>query len=379
MIYFDNAATSFPKADGLENVMSKTIEKYAANPGRSGHKLSMEVAHLIYEARKNISSFFNIDDPSHLIFTKNTTEALNMALFGILRKGDHVVTTSMEHNSVIRPLEQLTFSGIEYSVAMGNKKGVVAPEKIESLIQENTKLICVTGASNVTGTIMDIAKIGRIAKRHEIPLMVDGAQLVGHRKIDVKQMNISILAFPGHKGLLGPMGSGGLYVKQGIQMQPLLYGGTGTASNDVRQPHDYPEGFEAGTLNSSAIIGMNHSCNFVKRLGISNISKHEADLIKYFDEELDNMEFVKRYGVDFDGKTGVTAMNIQGHDCEEVASILSRDFGIAVRGGYHCSGLAHNTIGTKSIGAVRFSVGPYNDLKEIKYAINSIYKICKKY
>lgn len=379
IVYLDNAATSYPKPPGLENVMKRCIEKYSANPGRSGHRLSMETAQQIYEARKNIASFFNINNPSHLIFTKNTTEGLNMALMGILKPGDHVVTTSMEHNSVIRPLHKLSESEISYSVAAGDTLGCVSGEKIEKEINENTRLICVTGASNVTGGIIRLEEIGKIAARNNIPLMVDGAQLAGSRKIDVEKMNISVLAFPGHKALLGPMGSGGLYVRPGLDMKPLLYGGTGTASKDVNQPGEYPEGYEAGTINAAAVIGLNYSVGMLKKIGLEKLQHHEMELIKYFDEEIDNMSYVRRYGPDYNEKTGISLINIDGMDCEEAAAILNDEYGIAVRAGFHCSGWAHKTIGTKKTGAVRFSAGPFNDIKDIKYAVNAVYKLSKKF
>lgn len=379
IIYLDNAATSYPKPDGMDKIIKKCIEKYSANPGRSGHRLSMETAEQIYKSRNNLAAFFNIKEPSHLIFTKNTTEGLNMALLGILKEGDHVVTTSMEHNSVIRPLHKLSEKGVCYSVAVGNQEGRVACEKIENEIKENTKLICVTGASNVTGNVLDLELIGQIAAKHNVPLMVDGAQIVGSRKIDVERMNISVLAFPGHKSLLGPMGSGGLYVKPGIVMSPLLYGGTGTASKEETQPEDYPEGYEAGTVNTAAIIGLSYSVELIKRTGIDAISDHEMELIKYFDEEIDNMKHVRRYGPDYSEKTGISLINIEGMDCEEVASLLSDEHGIAVRAGFHCSGWAHKTIGTKNTGAIRFSVGPFNELKDMKYAVNAVYKLTKRF
>lgn len=378
MIYLDNGATSFPKPKGMTLEMEDCILNYCGNPGRSGHFMSMKTGEEIYKARKQTARIFNIDDPGRLVFTKNTTEALNLGIFGFLRRGDHVVTTSMEHNSVLRPLKEASFRGISHTIVEGDEQGYVSAEAIEAAITENTRLIILTGASNVTGTVQPVEEVGEIAARRGIAFMVDAAQSAGSVVIDVKKAKISMLAFPGHKGLLGPLGTGGLYVSPEIEISPLLCGGTGTESKSRLQPWDFPEGFEAGTLNAPAIIGLGYSAGFIERIGVEAIGFHERQLIRQFEAKVRNMDFVTVYGPAPEKKTGISLFNLRGVECEEVAARLGREFGIAVRGGYHCSGLAHKTIGTWDSGAVRLSVGPFNTRKDVDMAARAVWKIGKR-
>lgn len=377
MIYFDNSATSFPKLKGMTAVMEDCMLHYCGNPGRSGHLFSMKTGEKVYEARKTVGRLFGMKDAGRLVFTKNTTEGLNMALFGFLREGDHVVTTSMEHNSVLRPLRELENMGVSHTIVQGDEEGYVSACKIEEAIQENTGLIAVTAASNVTGTIMPIAEIGRMAKKKGIPLLVDGAQLAGCGEINVEKMGISMLAFPGHKGLLGPLGTGGLFVDETIALRPLLFGGTGTESKSRVQPADFPEGFEAGTVNAPGIIGLGYATDVIGRVGVETIAFYEQQLIKQLEEALRNMKEVEVYGPCAEHKTGICLFNIKGMECEEAAERLNREFGIAVRGGFHCAGLAHKTIGTYDTGALRLSVGPFNTRREIRKAAEAIWHIAR--
>ncbi|HKM28722.1 MAG TPA: aminotransferase class V-fold PLP-dependent enzyme [Anaerovoracaceae bacterium] len=378
MIYLDNGATSFPKPKGMANAMEECILKYCGNPGRSGHYMSMKTGEEVYNARQRLASLFNIDKAERLIFTKNATEALNLGINGILNEGDHVVTTSMEHNSVLRPLKFLERKGVTHTIVKGNSKGYVSPEAIAKHIKENTKLIVCTHASNVTGTINDIEKIGKIVAKQGKIFMVDAAQSAGSVPVDIKKMHIDLLAFPGHKGLLGPLGTGGLYADDRVDIKPLLYGGTGTDSKNRMQPRDYPEGFEAGTVNAPAIIGLGYSATFVEEFGIDRIGKFEQELIGRFEEGIGNMEFVKLYGPEPSAKTGISLFNIEGLSCEDVTTELNDKYGIAMRGGFHCAGLAHKTIGTWNEGAVRLSVGPFTTRSEIDKAIDAVYKIGKR-
>lgn len=378
MIYLDNGATSFPKPRGMTAQMEDCMLHYCGNPGRSGHTMSMKTGEKVYQARKQVASLFQIENPGRLIFTKNTTESLNLAIFGFLKDGDHVITTSMEHNSVLRPLKALESCGISHSIIAGNQYGYVSASDIEKAIKENTRLIVMTGASNVTGTIMPVEEVGRLAQERGIPLLLDAAQCAGNMSLCPEKMGISMLAFPGHKGLLGPLGTGGLYVVPDIKINPLLFGGTGTESRSRLQPADYPEGFEAGTVNAPGIIGLGYSAAVVKKIGVEAISHHERQLIRRFDEAVRNMDGVALYGPAPEKKCGISLFNIKGMECEETADRLCRQFGIAVRGGYHCAGLAHRTVGTWDTGAVRLSVGPFNTQKDIRRAIDAVYYLSRQ-
>ena len=375
MIYLDNAATSYPTPRGMVAAMEECILKYCGNPGRSGHSMSMKTGEEVYHARRKIASLFGIKQPERLVFTQNTTEALNMGLKGVLQSGDNVITTTMEHNSVLRPLKALEKRGVSQSVIRADREGYIKASEIEKAIRKDTKLIAITAASNVTGTRMPIEEIGELARRRGILFLVDGAQGAGSMAIDVEKMHIDMLAFPGHKGLLGPQGTGALYVSPEIRLKHIMEGGTGTDSKSRFQPCEFPEGYEAGTINAPAIIGLGYSAEFVEKIGPEVIGKYEEELIGWLDERLDEMDFVKRYGPDACRKTGISLINIRGVGAEEVTSILSSKYGIAVRGGYHCAGLAHKTIGTWDEGAIRISVGPFNTRKDMEKLADAIREI----
>lgn len=378
MIYLDNGATSFPKPRGMVAAMEECMAKYCGNPGRSGHSMSMKTGEEVYRARKNVAKIFHIEQADRIVFTKNTTEALNLALMGSLKEGDHVITTSMEHNSVLRPLKTLEKKGVFHSILRADREGRIRPADIEKTIRPSTKIIAITAASNVTGTVMPLAEIGKLARKRGILFLVDGAQAAGSHELDVNKMNIGMLAVPGHKGLLGPLGTGALYVDPSISLSPLLSGGTGTESKNRTQPAEFPEGFEAGTINAPGIIGLGFSAAFVDKIGVDVIEEHERELIGYLDEQLDSMGFVKRYGPSAEEKTGITLFNVEGVGAEEVTTTLSSRYGIAVRGGYHCAGLAHKTIGTWDTGAVRVSVGPFIGKREIDKLIDAVWEIGKR-
>ena len=375
MIYLYNAATSYPKPRGMVAAMEECILKYCGNPGRSGHSMSMKTGEEVYHARRKIASLFGIKQPERLVFTQNTTEALNMGLKGVLQSGDHVITTTMEHNSVLRPLKALEKRGVSQSVIRADREGFIKASEIEKAIRKDTKLIAITAASNVTGTRMPLEEIGELARRRGIMFLVDGAQGAGSMAIDVERMHIDMLAFPGHKGLLGPQGTGALYVSPEIRLKHIMEGGTGTDSKSRFQPCEFPEGYEAGTINAPAIIGLGYSAEFVEKIGPEVIGKYEEELIGWLDERLDEMDFVKRYGPDACRKTGISLINIRGVGAEEVTSVLSSKYGIAVRGGYHCAGLDHKTIGTWDEGAVRISAGPFNTRKDMEKLVDAIKEI----
>lgn len=378
MIYLDNGATSFPKPKGMIDAMDRCMLEYCGNPGRSGHAFSMRTGEGIYAARKKIAKLFNISDPTRVIFTWNTTGALNLGIQGVLKEGDHVITTSMEHNSVLRPLKMLESKGVEHTIVMCDKTGIINLRDIKEVMKENTKMLVCTHASNVTGSIQPIRELGEFAHRNGLIFMVDGAQSGGVLPINVTEMNIDMLAMPGHKGLLGPMGTGFLYIKEGIQIEPLLSGGTGSASKDRRQPREIPDGFEAGTVNAPGIIGLGYSVDLLLKLGIPNIYEKEHELTRMLDEEIRNMKNVVVYGPDnIDKKVGIVTFNVKGKSCEQVADELSEVYGIAARGGFHCAGLAHKTIGTWEQGAVRLSIGIFNTKGQIKTAIEAVNRIRK--
>ena len=378
MIYLDNAATSFPKPNGMLRVMMECISDYCGNPGRSGHRMSMKTGEEIYKARKELGKLFHIGDCSRIIFTSNTTEALNLGMKGILENGDHVITTSMEHNSVLRPLKLLEDSGVETTIVKCAGDGILDVDMLRKEIKDNTKLIVCTHASNVTGTIMPLSEIGETARENGILFMVDAAQSAGSLPIDVADMKIDLLAVPGHKGLLGPMGTGMLYVNNNVNIKSLKEGGTGTKSRDLNQPTEFPDGYESGTVNAPGIIGLGYSSNYISKFGVDNIRNYEEELVAALDEALRNMRNVTVYGPwNRKQKTGIVTFNLSKISCEEVCERLNSDFGIASRGGYHCAALAHKTIGTYDTGAVRLSIGPFNTKREISMAIEAVYQLQK--
>lgn len=377
MIYLDNGATSYPKPQAMIMAMEDCMKNYCGNPGRSGHYMSIKTGEEVYRARKKVAELFNIQQQERLVFTKNTTEALNLGLKGFLKSGNHVITTAMEHNSVLRPLKTLERQGIEHTIVRADKRGHINANDIEKSIKDNTKLIVITAASNVTGTKMPLETIGNIAKKRNIAFMIDGAQGAGSMELDVQELKVDMLAFPGHKGLLGPLGTGGLYVRENINLEPALSGGTGTASKDRNQPWVFPEGYEAGTINAPGIIGLGYAAEYIGKIGARVIGQYEEELIGWLDEQLLNMNFITLYGPNSSEKTGISLFNIKNMGAEEVTEVLSRNYGIAVRGGFHCAGLAHKTIGTWKEGAVRVSIGPFNTKKDLMTLTDALWKMRK--
>ena len=378
MIYFDNAATSFPKPKIVYDKIMDVMMNYGANPGRSGHKLAMKVNREIFSTRSKISKLFNVKDPLDIVFTFNCTESLNIAIKGVLKAGDHIITTSMEHNSVLRPIKFLERSGITNTIVKGDKQGRVDPKDIQKSIREETKIIATTHISNLTGTIIDIKEIGKIAKSQGLIYLVDAAQSAGVYSIDVESMNIDLLAFPGHKGLLGPQGTGGLYIKKGIDMVESFQGGTGSISHSLIQPDVMPDKFESGTPNAPGIIGLGTGIDYILEVGIDNIREKELALTKYFIEETSKINGIKLYGpLELNEHGPVISLNIRDADSSEVSYMLNEDYNIAVRPGLHCAPLAHKTIGTFEQGTVRFSFGYENTFEEIELGIKALRNIAK--
>ncbi len=379
MVYFDNAATTFPKPDIVYDRVMKVMKEYGANPGRSGHKLALKASREIFETRNLISKFFNTGNPMNIIFTFNCTESLNIGIKGILKPGDHVITTSMEHNSVLRPIKHLEKIGVESTIIKADEKGIINPLDIQRAIKSNTKLIVTTHVSNLTGSIMPIKSIGEIAKENNIYYLVDAAQSAGVYNIDVQKMNIDILAFPGHKGLLGPQGTGGLYIRDDVDLDGIFQGGTGSISYSLEQPEIKPDKYESGTINAPGVIGLGEGIRYIMEKGIDNIRIYEEELTKHFIDEAMKIDGIKLYGpLDINKQGAVVSLNIRDVDSSEVSYLLDEEYDIAVRPGLHCAPLAHKTIGTFEQGVIRFSFGLFNTHKEIEYGIKALKEIAKK-
>ena len=379
MIYLDNGATTFPKPKVVTDKIMECYLGYAGNPGRSGHKLAMKMDLEIYETREKICKLINGTEVLNVIFTFNATDSLNLAIKGVLEEGDHVITTSMEHNSVLRPLNQLRKEGkIELSIVYADDKGYIDPQKIFEALTPNTKMIVTTHMSNVFGTIVDIKAIGDFCKENNILYLVDASQSIGVLDIDIQEMNIDLLAFPGHKALFGPMGTGALYIKEGIIVKPLKEGGTGSYSHSIDQPDLYPDSLESGTPNGVGIIALGKGIDFINEVGLENIRNHEMSLKNYFIELLKDNEDVILYGTLDDRQGAVVSLNVKDMDSSEISYILSDEFDIYTRPGFHCAPLAHKTMGTEELGAIRFSFGYYNTLEEVEKTVEALLNIIER-
>lgn len=373
MIYLDNAATTFIKPECVLKKTCEALYKYSANPGRSGHDLSVRAGEILYDTRAKLAKLFNIKNPERIVFCQNTTDALNKGIKGVMARGGHIITTSMEHNSVLRPIKALEKNGVTHSILTSSENGELNLEKLEKMIRPDTKLIVMTHSSNVCGNVYDIKKAADIAHRNNVLFMVDSAQSAGVFDIDCDFLDL--LAFPGHKGLMAPMGSGGLYVKEGIRIHPIIEGGTGSVSESMVQPDFFPDMLESGTMNVPAIAGLGAACEFLSHIGTKNIRNHEVSLRAYFEEKIKEIKNVKIYGGD--KKCGICAFNIEGVDCVEVSRKLNDEYGICVRSGLHCAPLAHTSLKTIDSGATRVSFGYFNTKKDADICADAIYKISK--
>ncbi len=379
MLYFDNAATTFPKPEEVYTAVEDCMRRYCANPGRGGHKLALQSGRVLLEARELLSELFNAGATENIVLTHNATESLNLALKGYLKKGSHVITTSMEHNSVMRPLKALEKLGVETTIVKCSEKGEINIAAIEKEIKKETVLIATTHGSNVVGTILPIADIGALAKAYGLEYLVDASQTAGVYDIDVQKMNISLLAFTGHKSLLGPQGTGGLYVRSGLELVPMKEGGTGSMSDSLYQPDIMPDRFESGTHNTPGIAGLCAGIKFIAAKGINNIRRHETELTGHFIDGLSRLKNIKVYGTkDANKQAPVVSMNIGDIGSSEISYILDQSFDMATRSGLHCSPAAHSTIGTIEQGTVRFSFGFFNTKDEIESAIAAIEQITRE-
>ena len=372
MIYFDNAATSLHKPPQVADAVCSALQTMG-NAGRGAHEASLQSARTIYDTRALLADFFGLGNPSGLAFTSNSTEALNTAIKGTLNPGDHVITTVCEHNSVLRPLYELEEKGLALSFVPADKKGRPDYASFEKLIQPNTKAIVCTHASNLTGNLLDIERIGSICKKHKLLFILDASQSAGVFDIDMQKTGIDILCFTGHKSMLGPQGTGGICVREGLQVRPLKSGGSGILTYSKKHPEQMPTALEAGTLNGHGIAGLHAAVEFLKETGLNRIRQKEKSLLQRFYEGIKDLPGLKIYGdlSSFD-RCAILSLNIGDYDSSEVADELAQDYGISTRPGAHCAPLMHEALGTVSQGAVRFSFSYFNTEEEIDAAIQAL-------
>ena len=378
LVYFDNAATSWPKPAGMIEAMGDYSGMIGGSPGRSGHRRSLDAGRIIMETREALAELFGCDDSLRIAFTKNATEALNMALQGLLHPGDHVIASGMEHNSVMRPLRFLETQGVQISVVSCSGEGLLNPGDVRAAIGPRTRLLVVAHASNVTGTIQPIAALGQIAREHGFLFCLDAAQTAGVLPIHVAEMAIDLLAFSGHKSLFGPQGTGGLYIREGIerQLRPLTMGGTGSRSEFETQPDFMPDKYESGTPNAIGLAGLGAGVRFVLAEGIDAIRRKEEELTERFLKGLASMNGVTVYGPpDAASRTAAVSFDIAGVSPSEAALELDERFGILCRPGLHCAPAAHRTIGTFPQGTIRFGFGYFNTEEEISIGLEAIRSI----
>ena len=382
MIYLDNAATSYPKPPSVAQAVAAAVTDAGANPGRAGHRLANDAAHLVYDARAAVAELLGAPDPLRVILGPNVTWALNLALRGLLRPGDHVVTTSMEHNAVMRPLRALEAEGVAQSVVRCRGDGTLDPERLADAITPQTALVVVNHASNVVGTLLPVAQIAAIARERGIPLLLDTAQTAGAIPIDAAALGIDLLAFTGHKSLLGPMGTGGLVLGEGFdhaRLEPLVRGGTGSRSEEELQPEFLPDKYEAGTMNVPGLAGLAAGLQWLQDRSVAEIRAHERTVTQRLIDGLRAIDGVKVYGThDAARQTGAVSCTIAGADVGMVGLRLDEDYGILCRVGLHCAPSAHRTIGTFPQGTIRLSPGAFTTPEEIDIAIGAMAEIAKE-
>lgn len=375
MIYLDNAATTLHKPDVVIDAVVKAM-KTQGNASRGAHDATLSASRVVYDARVKIAKFFNFDKPSNVIFTCNSTEALNIAINGIIKAGDKVVSTDTEHNSVLRPLYHLQKTkNIDLQFVKADGKGVLSLEDFERIVDKDTKVVVVNHASNLTGNVNDIKSIGEIAHKNGAIFIVDGSQSAGTMKVDVKDLGIDVYCFTGHKGLFGPQGTGGLLVKDGIEIDAWKRGGSGVKTYSEDQPLEYPTRLEAGTLNSHGIAGLSAAIDFIDEIGVDKIEGKEKELTEYFYNKAKEIDGVKIYGDFSKQHAAIVSLNVKDYDSGEVSDALSNDYGIATRPGAHCAPRLHIDLGTKYQGAVRFSFSYFTTYEELDAAIKALKEI----
>jgi cysteine desulfurase family protein len=378
MIYFDNAATTMRKPDCVIEAVTQALCSLG-NSGRGVHSGALSASRIIYETRVALAQLFGAESPERIAFTANSTQALNMAIKGVLSPDDHVITTALEHNSVLRPLYELEDRGMELTILPADSMGNLCLEDLEREIRPNTKAIVTTHGSNLTGNLLDIGAIGSIARKHNLIYIVDASQTAGVFPIDVQQMHIDILCFTGHKGLLGPQGTGGIYVRDGVVIFPLLSGGSGVQTYLRAHPPQMPTLLEAGTLNGHGIAGLGAAVRYIQETGLDSIRRKEQDLMWEFYSQVREISGIKIYG-DFTTKNrcAIVALNVRDYDSGEVSDALAQEFGIATRPGAHCAPLMHKALGTVEQGAVRFSFSHFNTKEEINTAVSALRELAQE-
>ena len=372
MIYFDNAATTIRKPECVVQAVTEAICSMG-NSGRGVHRGALSASRIIYDTRAALAGLFGAESPERIAFTANSTQALNTAIKGVLKPGDHVITTALEHNSVLRPLYEMEDRGVELTILPADSLGNICCEDIEKEIRLNTKAIVTTHGSNLTGNLLDIGRIGEMASRHGLIYIVDASQTAGVFDIDVQQMHIDILCFTGHKGLLGPQGTGGIYVREGVEITPLLSGGSGVQTYLRSHPPQMPVLLEAGTLNGHGIAGLGAAIRYLRETGLDTIRAKEQELMIAFYEAVREIPGITVYG-DFGSRNrcAIVSLNIRDYDSGAVSDALSEQYGIATRPGAHCAPLMHKALGTVEQGAVRFSFSHYNTKEEINIAVAAL-------
>jgi cysteine desulfurase / selenocysteine lyase len=379
LIYLDNAATTFPKPVSVLNTMVQTYMRAGVSPGRGSYDLAAEAGQLVAGARQKVARVFHAPDPDRVVFTANATDALNIALQGMVRLGDHVVSTRLEHNSVLRPLHHLRLKGlIEYDLIPFDDKGFVDPGDIMAAIRPNTRLVIINHVSNVLGTVQPVPEIGRRCAELGIPLFVDVAQSAGVLPIDMESWRVAGIAFTGHKSMLGPTGIGGLVLAPGVEVEPTRFGGTGFESLSLVHPDSFPYRLETGTHNLMGIIGLSEALDYLQSRGIESIHAREMELLRRLLEGLSGCDGIRIFGAEnLSDHLGLLAANIRGMDPEDVGAILDADFHIAVRVGLHCAPLLHQSIGTSPRGTIRFSIGPFNTEEDIDETVTAMKTIAR--
>ncbi|NLV16773.1 MAG: aminotransferase class V-fold PLP-dependent enzyme [Syntrophomonadaceae bacterium] len=378
MLYMDNAATSYPKPESVYVAIDNFNRNMGGNPGRGSSRQALTSGSILAEAREALAALFNVDDGRCISFGPNVTEALNIGLKGVLNPGDHVITTSMEHNAVARPLTALSRQGIQWTRVRCDSAGRLDLEDMRKAIQTNTRMICTLHASNLTGTIMPIKEIGALAREHGLIFMLDSAQSAGGLPLDVKEQNIDILAFTGHKGLLGPQGIGGIYVRPGVAVRPLKEGGTGSLSEELTHPEFMPDLLECGTPNTPGAAGLLAGVEFINEVGLDNVCRREKELTADLITGLREIKEVRLYGpLNPAEQTAVISFNIEDMDCGDVSLRLDYEYGIVTRSGLHCAPLAHSTAGSLTRGSCRLSPGYFTSREDIKKVVEAVYKIAR--
>ena len=378
MIYFDNAATTRRKPQEVVQAVTEALCSLG-NAGRGAHEATLQASRTIYDTRRKLAEFFHAESPERMVFTNNATESLNIAIKGVLNLGDHVITTQLEHNSVLRPLYEMEEKGVKLTIVKADAQGRFSLEDMETAIRPETKAIICTHGSNVTGNLVDIAAIGEMARNKRILFVVDASQTAGVFPIDVQAMHIDILCFTGHKSLLGPQGTGGLYVRTGLQLRPLKSGGSGVQTYSKKHPQQMPTALEAGTLNGHGIAGLDAALDYLMRAGIDEIREKEQNLMWQFYEGIREIPGVKIYG-DFlqKNRCPIVSFNIGDYDSSEVSDELFEGWEISTRPGGHCAPLMHEALGTVAQGAVRFSFSHYNTAEEVETAIAVVRELAEE-